>query len=101
MLRTTGLFLLAVWLILQGIVTLTRIHWPYEKTVLAAFAFTSGLILLLDLFRSRFNSFGMLLLGIWLLLRGSMALLHYHFPYSDAITACLGIAAGLLLILRR
>jgi len=101
MLRVTGLFLLAFWLILQGFLSLTRLHLPYEKSVLAVFAFTAGLILLLDMFRSRLDSLGMLLLSIWLLLRGSMTLFHYSFPYSEAVTACLAIAAGLFLLVKR
>jgi hypothetical protein len=101
MLRVTGLLLLAFWLIVEGLLSLTGLHFPYEKIILAVLAFASGLFLLLDMFLSRLGNIGLLLLSIWLLINSTMVLFHYHFPYSQAILACLGIGAGLLLIVRR
>ncbi len=101
MLKVTGLLLLACWLIVQGLLILTPLHFSYEKTLLAALALTSGVVLLMDLLRFKLANAGILMLSIWLLLRSSMILFHVHFPYSETLLAGLGIVAGVFLMVRR
>ncbi|MDR9413069.1 hypothetical protein [Spiribacter salinus] len=44
---------------------------------------------------------GLLLLGVWLLVHGAQDLLELDFRHDDVILALLGIAAGVLIIVRR
>ncbi len=44
---------------------------------------------------------GLLLLGIWLLVTGAQELLELDFRHDEVILALLGIAAGVLIVLRR
>ena len=52
-------------------------------------------------FRSNQRNFGMLLLGIWLILSGFLPFLHLGFSGLGAIMQVLAIAAGVLLLLGR
>lgn len=47
------------------------------------------------------TNLGMLLLAIWLIASGAIALLKISFSYSVEVMAILGIAAGVLLLMRR
>jgi hypothetical protein len=47
------------------------------------------------------KNLGMLLLSIWLILTGLIALLKFNFPAQGVIMAILAIAAGVLLLLGR
>jgi len=49
----------------------------------------------------RVKDLGMLLLSIWLILTGLIAILHFSFTGEDVVMAVLAIAAGILLLLRR
>lgn len=49
----------------------------------------------------RIKDLGMLLLSIWLILTGLIAILHLSFTGEDIVMAILAIAAGILLLLRR
>jgi len=44
---------------------------------------------------------GFLLLGIWLIVTGLLMLLQITIPYSEIILGLLGIAAGVLIILKK
>jgi len=54
----------------------------------------------MNLFKSKKGGLGFLLLGIWLIAMGLLALLQISIPYSDVILALLAIAAGVLIILK-
>jgi hypothetical protein len=99
--KNSGFYLLALWLITQSILTLTTLHFPYEKIVLAAVALCAGLSLLLYMLKTKIGEIGLLLLSIWLILRSSQFLLHFTFPYIDTTIAILGITAGFFLIIRK
>lgn len=47
------------------------------------------------------GNLGMLLLGIWLILKGLIPLLHLSFSGLGTLMTLLAIAAGLLIVLRR
>jgi hypothetical protein len=47
------------------------------------------------------TNLGMLLLAIWLIVYGAIALLKISFNYSGEVLAILAIAAGVLLLMRR
>ncbi|MFO7951456.1 MAG: hypothetical protein R6U91_01410 [Bacillota bacterium] len=51
-------------------------------------------------FKKGKGGLGLLLLGIWLIATGLLALLQLSIPYSDIILALLAIAAGVLIILK-
>ena len=99
--RSVGLILLGLWLIAEGILNLIDLHFPYDRMILAAAALSAGVALLLNSIQSRLNDLGVLFLGLWLILRSSLFLFKFSFPYSEWLLAITGIIAGLLLILRK
>ncbi len=44
---------------------------------------------------------GLLLLGVWLIVSGAQELLALDFRHDEVIMALLGIAAGVLIVVRR
>jgi len=99
--RYSGLFLLALWLILDALSELTHFHFFYEKQILMALAFSSGIVLLLSVIKGRFGDIGLFLLGIWLILHSSIDLFHVTFPYDNLTLAVLAIASGFFIIIRK
>lgn len=55
----------------------------------------------MNIFQRNRRNFGMLLLGIWLILSGLLPFLHLGFAGLGAIMQLLAIAAGVLLLLGR
>ena len=49
----------------------------------------------------RVKTWGILLLGIWLVLTGVFTLLHVSFTFKDDLMAILAIAAGILILMNR
>ncbi|HXY55874.1 MAG TPA: hypothetical protein VEM40_14505 [Nitrospirota bacterium] len=47
----------------------------------------------------KLSKFGAIVLGIWLILKGIMPLLHLSFSSSGTVMAILAIAAGVLILL--
>ncbi len=47
------------------------------------------------------RNIGMMLLGIWLVVTGLMALLTFTFPYAGQVLSVLAVAAGILIIAGR
>ncbi len=45
--RRAGLLLLGIWLVLDGILTLTGFGFPLDNTILGALALVAGILLLL------------------------------------------------------
>lgn len=99
--KNTGLFLMALWLIVQGILSLTKLHFPYEKHILSSVALCAGIVILLHGVKTRMGDIGLLLLSLWLILRSCLLLFHFTFPYSDVTLAILAIVAGFFLIIRK
>jgi len=106
-----GMILLAIWLILTGLLPLLRISIPGGETLLAILAIAAGILILLGPsrlaggFRSMkvtgTGSWGMILLGIWLILVGLLPLLSLNIPAEATILALLAVAAGVLILLGR
>jgi hypothetical protein len=51
--------------------------------------------------RMRLSDVGLTLLGLWLIIKGSMVAVPYDFPHSTLILAALAILTGVLLTIRR
>ncbi len=99
--RYSGLFLLAIWLILNAVADLTYFHFFYEKQILIALALSSGVVLLLSVIKGRFGDIGLFLLSIWLILRSFIGIFHVTFSYSSMTLAVLAIASGFFIIIRK
>jgi hypothetical protein len=97
-----GTILLGIWLALTGLVSLTGLSFNGLGTILALLALAAGILLLIEGRGRRLtHNLGVLLLAIWLILTGAIALLGLSFPAAGTIAAILAIAAGVLLLLRR
>ncbi len=104
-----GMILLAIWLILTGLLPLLGISFPGAATLLAILAIAAGVLILLGParlaggFRSMrtTSNWGMILLGIWLILVGLLPLLGISIPAGATILALLAIAAGVLILMGR
>ncbi len=100
--RHLGYILLAIWLILTGLVALVKLNIPGGETLLAILAIAAGVMLLIgDRSVKWRRNLGILLLAIWLIAMGLIALLGLHIPSAGLILAILAIAAGVLILLHR
>jgi hypothetical protein len=100
--RRLGIILLAIWLILQALLPLVGLSFNGLDIVLAILAIAAGVLLLIGGDMSKItDNLGMLLLSIWLILRGVISLFALSFPAMGTIMAILAIAAGILLLLGR
>jgi hypothetical protein len=95
-----GIILLGIWLVAQGLVSLIGITFQGRDVILALLALAAGVLLLIGSHRWRSN-LGTILLGIWLILTGLLPLTGFTFNGLGVLMALLGIAAGVLLLLRR
>lgn len=99
--KNLGLLLLSIWLLTQGLTDLFKFSLPAEKLVLDILALSSGGVLLFQQVGNKLGNIGVLLLGFWLILKGSVPLFGLSFSYSHHILAGLGVAAGIMLLVRR
>ena len=99
--RNAGLLLLGIWLIAHGVVDIFKLHFPYDRVVLSGLVVCSGIFLLLGSIKMKPREFGILLLGVWLLIGGVITLFKLTFPHSHETQAIIGGVAGLLLIIRK
>lgn len=107
--RRFGLILVALWLLLSGLIALFNLTFTNSDTIMALLALVAGAVLLLEaggvLNRSRSRrssrSWGMILLGVWLLLTGLFALIALSFAGQEILMAVLALAAGVLILLER
>ena len=100
--RKWAIPLLAIYLIGAGLLPLIKVDLPVVSLILSVLAIAAGVLMLLGgaQFRSPRN-LGSILLAIWLILVGVLPLFNLTFPSQDIILALVGIAAGVLLLLRR
>jgi len=100
-----GVWLLAVWLILSGLLPLLNVNLPQSGLLLAILAVAAGVFLLLEGRtggRGRYNvRLGILLLAVYLILVGLVPFLKVTLPGINLILAVLAIAAGVLLLVQR
>jgi hypothetical protein len=100
--RNPGMILLAVWLILTGLVSLTGWKIPSSELILALLALVAGALILLGLRGIKLSRhLGTLLLAIYLLVVGLAQLVGLSFRGSEQIMAVLALASGVLLLLNR
>ena len=99
---TIGLILLAIWLIIIAIVGLSGASFAGLSLLLNILAIAAGFFLLLGVGQGRVRSpgeVGLLLLGIWLIITGLVALLGITLPGLGLVLNILALVAGLLLML--
>ncbi len=100
--RNLGLILLGLWLLATGLMTLLDISFSNSDVLLGLLAVAAGLLLLLERRRWRLSDeLGKLLLSLWLIATGLIALLDISFSNQDVLMGLLAVAAGILLLLRR
>ncbi len=99
--RSLGILLLSIWLIATGLLPLLHFNFAGSAVILAILALAAGLLLLLGMSGRFSRNLGSLLLSIWLVVQGAVALLRISFPQSGLIMAVLAVAAGVLMLLRR
>ncbi|MCK5871377.1 MAG: hypothetical protein KAG26_01005 [Methylococcales bacterium] len=95
-----GLFILSVWLILQGLGNTLKFDFPDYDKILPILNIVGGIFLILCIIKQQKGNIGLLLLGVWSLLQSSSFLFHISFNHSNTIIHVLGIIAGVLLILK-
>ncbi len=93
--------LLGIWLIATGFAYLGVIRFANSGTLLALLAIVAGILLLLaDRGEKLWPRIGNILLGLWVLLNGLLAILHLHFTGSGVVLEVLAISAGVLILIR-
>jgi hypothetical protein len=96
-----GMLLLAIWLIVSALLSLLGFSFPGIGLILAVLAIAVGVVILIEGRRGLRSSIGMILLCVWLILMGLLALLSVGFTGSGTILAVLAIVAGVLILLKR
>ena len=99
--KNLGLFFLALSLIIQGILHFTKLSFPYDNQIISGLALLAGVVLALHVFKRFLGNIGLFLLSLLLIIRSSLALFHFSFPYSDLLIALLGLFAGIFLMIRQ
>ena len=96
-----GIFVLAIWLILSGLVELINLNIPSGDLLLAIMAIIAGVLIFLEIRAVPSKNIGRVLLAIWLVLTGLLPLLSITFPSQGVAMGVLALAAGVLLLLGR
>jgi hypothetical protein len=97
--RTTGRILLGVFLVLLGVLPQFNIPILALVIVLGVLSFAAGVILFLELPRTRYiGNFGIVLLSSWLVIQGIFIIFGLNFVAANIILAVLAIASGILLL---
>lgn len=96
-----GMFLLAIWLILTGLVSLNVFTIPSGDLILAILAIVAAILIFLEIRAVPGKNLGRLLLAIWLILGGLIALLNLTFTGSATVLGVVAVAAGVLMLIGR
>ncbi len=100
--KNLGTLLLGIWLVLTGLVSLTDVHFNGLGLVLGFIALAAGILLFIQLGRSRLRSrLDQLLLSLWLILQGLAALLSLTFKGFDLVLGLLALITGILYLIDR
>ncbi len=99
--KNSAFFILAIWLIAQSILSLTKWNFPWQKLILPSTALAAGVLLLLHVLKTKIGNLGHLFLSLWLLYSSSLLLFKFSFPYSQMTVAILGMVTGVFLIIRK
>lgn len=95
-----GALLLAVYLTASGFVSLAGLHVAVVSNVLPLTALVAGLLLLIGGGKLP-GSLGVVLLAVWLILKGLLPFIYVSVPHFAFLTDGIAIAAGILILLRR
>lgn len=96
-----GMFFLAIWLILTGLVSLNVFAIPAGETILAVIAIVTGILIFLEIRAMPSKNLGRLLLAVWLILMGLLPLLSITFPASGIVLGVIALVAGVLMLIGR
>ena len=97
-----GLLLLAIWLIVSGAVLIFDLSFNGLPIILGALVIAAGVFIIIGAKKKKIKDWiGALLLAIYLILIGVVALLELSFNGLPIIMACLAIAAGVLLLIKK
>lgn len=100
--RNLGLLLLGIWLILPAVLQLLGESPGWTDLLLASLAVAAGALLLFDILRaSPLGDLGVLLLAVWLLLTGLVALVGLSFSGLSIVLGLLALLGGILLLVGR
>lgn len=100
-LKYIGLVFLGLWLTAQGLEGIFEFYFPHEDKILPTINLIAGLILSGYCIKCKHGDIGLFLLGCWATLNSGLFLFHYSFQYSNTIIHVLGVAAGVMLILKK
>jgi len=96
-----AMFFLGAWLLLSGLNALLNINIPAIDMLLPIVAIVTAILIFTEIREKPTQQLGMLLLAVWLILSGLFVLLSVAFPAKEVVMAVLGIAAGVLVLIRR
>jgi uncharacterized membrane protein HdeD (DUF308 family) len=97
-----GMILLGIWLIATGLIPILHISFQSSSIIIGLFALASGVLLILDGFKTKFShNYGMMLLSIWLIVEGLHSVISFQFASEDILLGLIAAAAGILLLLKR
>ena len=95
-----GTIFLGIWLALTGLVSLLNLYIPVLANFLPLVALVSGILILLG--SPKLNkSLGLILLGVWLVLKGLSPFLYIRIPYWGVLVDLLAVGAGILILIKR
>lgn len=97
--KQTSLWLLAAWLIIQGLEFIFKFSFPHEEKILPIINLLAGTALFLYAVKLKRGDIGLFLLGCWAVLQNTLFLFHVTFHYSGMVLSILGIVAGIFLII--
>ena len=95
-----GTLLLGIYLILMAIISLFHLYNPILANIIPLIALTGGILILLGSAKLP-KSLGLILLGVWLVLKGLSPFLYVRIPYFGILVDFLALVAGVLILLRR
>jgi hypothetical protein len=96
--KRIALIVLAVWLIATGLFALIDLSFAGSGLVLNILAIAAGVLILLQ-GDSWSAKIGMILLGVWLVLKGLVAVAGVSFQGVNLVLNLLAIGAGVLILL--
>jgi hypothetical protein len=96
--RSLGLLLLALWLIATALVVLLNLSAPGLNVVLGVLQIAAGLFLLMRMEGRRPNYLSWLLLSLWLIVAGLVAVAGLNVAGLGTILALLALGAGIALL---
>ena len=96
--KRIALIVLAVWLVATGLFGLIDLTFSGSGLVLNILAIVAGVLILLQ-GDSWSAKIGMILLGVWLVLRGLVAVAGVSFQGSSLVLNLLAVGAGVLILL--